>query len=143
MLLLGRRLIRLLMVHRGFTRCRLKVCNPEFGYVGLSLICAGCRNQSQSYAIESQSFVLHCTGVISEAGIEKMQTKGFPIMGSPNQGSSAVIAPDGRILSAAKTENEQLILADLDLSLVTKAKTFADATGHCKSCLGPFCRSWH
>ena len=52
-------------------------------------------------------------------------------MGAPIDGSSAIIAPDGRILSASDTPKEQLILADLDLSLVTKAKTFADASGHC------------
>ena len=59
-------------------------------------------------------------------------------MGAPIVGSSAVIAPDGRILSEPKTANEQLILADLDLTLVTKAKTFADASGHCTcySCPG-------
>jgi len=98
------------------------------GFYSMSV--EGCRAQSQSYAIESQAFVLHCTGVITEAGIEKMKTAGFPIMGTPIVGSSAVIGPDGRILSDAETANEKLIIADLDLSLVTKAKTFADASGH-------------
>ncbi|KAK3720832.1 hypothetical protein LTR37_003495 [Vermiconidia calcicola] len=95
-----------------------------------SMSAEGCRNQSQAYAIESQAFVLHCTGVITEGGIELMKTVGGPIMGSPTVGSSAVIAPDGRILSASETANEQLVIADLDLKLVTKAKTFADASGH-------------
>lgn len=45
---------------------------------------------------------------------------------------AVTVGPDGRVLSAAKTANEELIIADLDLSLVTKAKTFADASGHCK-----------
>ena len=52
-------------------------------------------------------------------------------MGVPVEGSSAIIGPDGRILSASETPNEELILADLDLSQITKAKTFADASGHC------------
>ena len=76
--------------------------------------------------------MLHCTGVITEAGLEKMKTAGSPIMGTSIVGSSAVIGPDGRVLSAPKTANEQLVIADLDLSLVTKAKTFADASGHCE-----------
>lgn len=97
----------------------------------LDLTRAGCRNQSQSYAIESQAFVLHCTGVLTEGGLEKMKTAGSPIMGAPVKGTSAIIAPDGRILSAPEAD-EQLIVADLDLSLVTKAKTFADAGGHCE-----------
>ena len=62
-----------------------------------------------------------------------MGTAGSPIMGTSIVGSSAIIGPDGRILSSPKTANEQLVVADLDLSLVTKTKTFADASGHCKS----------
>lgn len=109
----------------------------EGEFLSLSLLSSGltssgCRNQSQAYAIESQAFVLHCTGVITEKGLEMMGTTGSPIMGSSIVGSSAIIGPDGRILSAPKTANEQLVVADLDLSLVTKTKTFADASGHCK-----------
>ena len=99
----------------------------------LGLIHAGCLNQSQSYAIESQAFVLHCTSALTEAGIEAMKTAGSPIMGSPIAGSSAIVGPDGRVLSAPEASSEKLIVADLDLSLVTKTKTFADASGHCVS----------
>ncbi|KAG8622774.1 hypothetical protein KVT40_009285 [Elsinoe batatas] len=98
------------------------------GFFSMSV--EGCRTQAQMYAIESQAFVLHTTTVISEAGLEAMKTSGSPLMGTPVNGSSAVIAPDGRIISEADTPNEKLIIADLDLSLVTKAKTFADASGH-------------
>ena len=54
-------------------------------------------------------------------------------MGSPVTGSSAVVGPDGRVLSTPEASSEKLIVADLDLSLVTKVKTFADASGHCMS----------
>lgn len=100
-----------------------------------SMTTEGCRTQAQMYAIESQTFVLHCTSVISEAGLQAMGTTGSPLMGTPSNGSSAIIAPDGRILSQTDTPSEQLIIADLDMSLITKAKTFADASGHCKSIL--------
>jgi len=60
-----------------------------------------------------------------------MGTEGSPLMGRPIQGSSAVIGPDGRILSTTKTANEELVIADLDMEQVVKAKTFADASGHC------------
>ncbi|KAF2168009.1 hypothetical protein M409DRAFT_65570 [Zasmidium cellare ATCC 36951] len=95
-----------------------------------SMSTEGCRNLSQSYAMESQSFVLHTTTVITEAATKQMGTAGAPIMGQSNVGSSAVIGPDGRILSDPNNPNEKLIIADLDLSQVTKAKTFADAIGH-------------
>ncbi|ETN40314.1 uncharacterized protein HMPREF1541_04590 [Cyphellophora europaea CBS 101466] len=94
-----------------------------------SMSTEGCRNQAQTYAIESQAFVLHCTSALSEAGIDLMKTAGAPVMGNPTAGSSAVIGPDGRVLTSAG-KSEQLITADLDLSLVTKTRIFADASGH-------------
>ncbi|EME48252.1 hypothetical protein DOTSEDRAFT_60577 [Dothistroma septosporum NZE10] len=98
------------------------------GFYSMSV--EGCRNQSQAYAIESQSFVLHSTTVLTAGGIEAMSTKGAPIMGHANTGSSAVFGPDGRILTPMENPPEELIIADVDLSLVTKTKTFADASGH-------------
>jgi nitrilase len=53
-------------------------------------------------------------------------------MGSPSVCSSAIIGPDGRLLTPKEHPNEKLIVADLDLSQVIKAKTFADASGHCE-----------
>jgi nitrilase len=50
-----------------------------------------------------------------------MGTAGSPIMGRPIAGSSAVIGPDGRVLSTSDAD-EQLIIADLPLAEVTKAK---------------------
>lgn len=79
--------------------------------------------------MESGSFVLHCTTVLTENGIDKMGTKGSPLMGAPNKGSSAIFGPDGRVLSK-QGPDEQLLLGELDLQLVTKTKTFADAAGH-------------
>lgn len=97
-----------------------------------SMTTQGCLGLSQTYAVEAGAFVLSATTVITEKGIEKMGTKGAPIMGSPNQSSSAIIGPDGRILAGGegKAENGKLLIADIDLSECTKAKTFADACGH-------------
>lgn len=83
--------------------------------------------------MESQSFVLHATSVLSDSGTKTMGTTGSPIMGSAINGSSAIIGPDGRILSKEEPSSEKLIFADLDLNLVTKTRTFADAGGHCES----------
>ncbi|KAK5734023.1 hypothetical protein LTR17_009295 [Elasticomyces elasticus] len=94
-----------------------------------SMTAEGCRSITQTYAAESGAFALHCTAVLSDAGIRKMKTDG-PIMGSPIAGSSAIIGPDGRLLKTAESGSEQLIIADLNMSDVTKTKTFADAGGH-------------
>jgi nitrilase len=61
-----------------------------------------------------------------------MKTKGSPIIGSPSVGCSAIISPDGRLLTPKEHPNDKLIVTDLDLSQVIKAKTFADASGHCE-----------
>ncbi len=78
--------------------------------------------------------MLSATTVLGENGIEVMGTKGSPMMGMANQGSSAIIGPDGRILAGGagkgRIENEKLVIADLDLTEVIKTKTFADACGH-------------
>lgn len=91
----------------------------------------GCLTSSRMYAIESQAFVLHCGCLLTKPGLELMGTAGSPLMGTTAVGRSAVIGPDGRILATTKTSNEELLVAELDLSLITKAKTFADAAGHC------------
>lgn len=97
-----------------------------------SMSVEGCRGLSQTYAVEAQAYVLHTTQVITDAGTKLMGIEGSPLMGHPTQGSSAVIGPDGRMLTEAGSKNEELIIADLDLEQVVKTKIFADAGGHCK-----------
>lgn len=90
----------------------------------------GCRNLSQTFAIESQTFVLHSTSVLSNAGIERMGTAGG-LMGVPGGGSSAVFGPDGRKLSEDVPETEEgIIYADLDFDEILRAKGFIDICGH-------------
>ncbi|UKZ48341.1 hypothetical protein TrVGV298_002564 [Trichoderma virens] len=86
--------------------------SPDFW----SMSAEGALNQSQTYAIESQSFALHATAVLSESGIDVMRTKSSPIMGQPLGGCSAIIGPDGRVLHKANTPEEELIIADLNLT---------------------------
>lgn len=74
--------------------------------------------------------MLHATSARSEIATKAMGTAGSPIMSSSIRGSSAVIAPDGRVLNKEESPSEKLIFADLDLNLVTKIRTFADAGGH-------------
>lgn len=97
-----------------------------------SMTVEGCRGMSQAYAVESQTFVLHCTSRLSDEGCKALGTAGAPLMGKASKGRSAVIGPDGRILAEAG-DKEELLFADLDLDLITKTRTFADAAGHCKS----------
>ncbi|KAF5604553.1 aliphatic nitrilase [Fusarium subglutinans] len=70
----------------------------------------GARALSQTYAIESQAFVLHATAVISEHGISLMNTEGGDVMNTPGGGSSAIFGPDGRILTEDLPQSEEGIL---------------------------------
>ncbi|KAL2848587.1 carbon-nitrogen hydrolase [Aspergillus pseudoustus] len=86
---------------------------------------------SRTYAIESQSFVLHTTAVISQAGVDKMRTATGVIMNKPGGGCSAIFGPDGRLLSKPIPPTEEgIIYADLDLQYICKAKAFVDVVGH-------------
>lgn len=80
--------------------------------------------------MESQTFVLHTTAVLSQKSIDEMQL-GPGLFGQPGGGSSAVYGPDGRQISEDIPQTEEgIIYADLDMNLILVAKSFADATGH-------------
>ncbi|KAG9552513.1 carbon-nitrogen hydrolase, partial [Aureobasidium melanogenum] len=91
----------------------------------------GCQSLSQVYAIESQTFVLHATTVISEKGIKIMSTEAGLLMNSPGGGNSAVFGPDGRLLTEPlDSATEGLVFADLDHTTAIFAKSFLDICGH-------------
>ncbi len=54
---------------------------------------AGCQSLSQTYAVESAAFVLHCTSVLTQKGIDAMGTAGSPLFNAPGGGCSAVFGP--------------------------------------------------
>ncbi|KAL4933831.1 carbon-nitrogen hydrolase family protein [Aspergillus undulatus] len=86
---------------------------------------------SRTYAIESQSFVLHCTTVLSQDGIDRMGTQNGGQMNVPGGGGSAVFAPDGRkITEDLPATEEGIIYADLDVDEICKARGFVDVCGH-------------
>lgn len=60
----------------------------------------GTQPELVTYAVESQTFVLHTTAVLSQKGIDRMDTCTGAIMNSPEGGSSVIFGPDGGKLSA-------------------------------------------
>jgi nitrilase len=90
----------------------------------------GCRSIARTFAIESQTFVLHTTQVLTEEGIKKMVTGGN-FMGQPGGGSSAIYGPDGRQLSKDLEPTEEgIIYGDLDFDAILRSKGFIDPCGH-------------
>ena len=76
----------------------------------------GCLSLSQTYAVESAAYVLHCTTVITQAGIEGMQTQQCMMFNVPGGGGSCVIGPDGRRMTGElKGEEEGIVYAELDM----------------------------
>ncbi|KAI1045823.1 hypothetical protein LB505_014332 [Fusarium chuoi] len=105
--------------------------HPHKGEELWSMSREGARSLSQTYAIESQAFVLHATSVISEEGISLMNTENGAVMNIPGGGSSAIFGPDGRILTEDVPEREEGILyATLDLDEILRCKSFVDVCGH-------------
>ncbi|KAM3435388.1 hypothetical protein NHJ13734_005599 [Beauveria thailandica] len=86
---------------------------------------------AQVYAIESQSFVLHSTTVITQPGLDLMGITRGPLMSTPGGGNSAVFGPDGSKLSVDIPEDEEgIVYATIDLDDVLKARAFIDTCGH-------------
>ncbi|KAK7931288.1 aliphatic nitrilase [Apiospora marii] len=97
----------------------------------LGLAAGRVTNLSRTYAIESQSFVLHTTAVLGPAGIERMKTQNSMMMATPGGGCSAVFGPDGRKLTTdIPAGQEGIVYADLDFDEIIKAKSFLDLCGH-------------
>lgn len=91
----------------------------------------GCQSLSQTYAVESSAYVLHSTAVITQAGVEAMQTQQCFMFNRPGGGGSCVVAPDGRVLTEAiPGDQEGIVYAELDMDFILKTKCFVDSTGH-------------
>lgn len=87
---------------------------------------------SQIYAAEGQCFVLAACGVVSPEMIELLvDTPDKAQFIRQGGGYSMIFAPDGSPLCKHLAENEEGILyADIDLSLISIAKSVADPVGH-------------
>jgi nitrilase len=82
------------------------------------------------HALESGCFVVNATGWLSaeqraqvagQTGLERAVSSGC---------FTAIVAPDGSLLGTPLTEGEGMVIADLDLQLITKRKRMMDSAGH-------------
>jgi nitrilase len=91
----------------------------------------GCAVLSQAYAMESATFVLHCTSVISAAGVAAHRVEGHPLFGITGGGRSAVYGPDGRRLTEPlPVDQEGFVYAELNMDMLVSMRHFADPVGH-------------
>jgi len=82
------------------------------------------------HALESGCFVVNATGwlrdeqiaaITPDAGLQKALRGGC---------HTAIVSPEGVYLAAPLTEGEGLVVADLDMALITKRKRMMDSVGH-------------
>ncbi|KAI1386229.1 carbon-nitrogen hydrolase [Hypoxylon trugodes] len=99
-----------------------------------SMTADGCQNLSQTYAIESGTYVLHSTAVCTQNGIDLLGTRSGLSCREPGGGHSCIIGPDGRLLTKPladeKADTEGIVYGDLDLTKVVAVKGFLDTVGH-------------
>lgn len=75
--------------------------------------------------------MLHCTSVISEAGINAHSIQGNPLFGECGGGQSAVYGPDGRRLTKPLPPTEEgFVYAELPIDMLLSMRHFADPVGH-------------
>jgi nitrilase len=82
------------------------------------------------HALESGCFVVNATGWLTDEQIASVTTD--PILQNAIRGGcmTAIITPEGRHAVPPLTEGEGLVVADLDLALITKRKRMMDSVGH-------------
>lgn len=82
------------------------------------------------HALESGCFVINATGylhpeqvaaITSDPAMQKVLEKGC---------FTAIISPEGVIISDILTEGEGIVYADLEMALITKRKRMMDSVGH-------------
>ncbi len=82
------------------------------------------------HALESGCFVVNATGwlrdeqiaaITPDAGLQKALRGGC---------HTAIVSPEGVYLAAPLTEGEGMVVADLDMALITKRKRMMDSVGH-------------
>lgn len=89
---------------------------------------------SRHYAFEGRCFVLAIGSLMQvadlPAGLELAEKYRGPAEKYLLPGGSAIIGPDGKILAGPASNDEQLVIADLDLTQIRQQALTLDVSGH-------------
>lgn len=87
---------------------------------------------SQVYAVEGGCFVVAASSIVDQATLDVLGVgRDAPPLICLGGGAAMIFGPDGRPLAEHIPETEEgLIVAELDLGLITLAKAIADPAGH-------------
>jgi aliphatic nitrilase len=82
------------------------------------------------HALESGCFVVNATGWLGEPEVERLAAGtglGQALRGGCH---TAIVSPEGALLGEPIVDGEGMVVADLDLGLITKRKRMLDSVGH-------------
>lgn len=82
------------------------------------------------HALESGCFVVNATGWLTDDQINSITEDPKLQKGLRDGCMSCIISPEGRHVVPPLTEGEGILIADLDMRLVTKRKRMMDSVGH-------------
>jgi aliphatic nitrilase len=82
------------------------------------------------HALEAGCFVVNATGWLTDAQIHSITPDETLHKGLRHGCNTAIISPEGVHLAPPLTEGEGLVIADLDMKLITKRKRMMDSVGH-------------
>jgi len=82
------------------------------------------------HALESGCFVVNATGWLTDEQIDSVTTD--PVLQKALRGGccTAIISPEGQHVVEPLCEGEGILIADLDMNLITKRKRMMDSVGH-------------
>ncbi|GGC05761.1 aliphatic nitrilase [Oxalicibacterium flavum] len=82
------------------------------------------------HALESGCFVVNATGWLTDEQIDGITTD--PKLQKVLRGGccTAIVSPEGNLLAEPLRSGEGILIADLDMALVTKRKRMMDSVGH-------------
>jgi aliphatic nitrilase len=82
------------------------------------------------HALESGCFVVNATGCL-DAAQRAALAKGTNLESALTGGCfTAIVSPEGVLLAPPLTEGEGMVVADLEMALITKRKRMMDSVGH-------------
>lgn len=82
------------------------------------------------HALESGCFVVNATGWLSDEQVRAITPD--PAQQAALRGGccTAIVSPEGRLLAEPLRSGEGMVVADLDMDLITKRKRMMDSVGH-------------
>lgn len=82
------------------------------------------------HALESGCFVINATGWLTDAQIAAITPDASLQKALRGGCHTAIVSPEGKHLAPPLSEGEGMVVADLDMALITKRKRMMDSVGH-------------